>query len=71
MSEHKMKSIWFFVGLILMSMGSIIFITGIYQYFFPPAVKTVLADTHPNIWWGLIMAVFGSVMFIKTKNHTV
>lgn len=71
MTEHKMKPIWFFVGLILMIMGLIIFLSGVYQYFNPPEIKTVLANLHPAIWWGLIMVAFGGVMFFKTRNEMV
>jgi divalent metal cation (Fe/Co/Zn/Cd) transporter len=63
MSEHKMKPIWYFVGLILLVMGILIICSGIYQLISPPETKTVLADTHPSLWWGGIMAIFGAVMF--------
>lgn len=71
MSEKKMKPIWFFVGLILIVMGGIIFLSGIYNVINPPEVKTVLAETHPDIWWGAVMLIFGGIMFFKTKNKTV
>lgn len=71
MSEKKMKPIWFFVGLILIVMGGIIFLSGIYNLINPPEVKTVLAETHPDIWWGAVMLIFGGLMFFKTKNKTV
>ncbi len=68
MSEHQMKPIWYFVGLILMIIGGIIFLTGIYQIIVPPQLKTVLAEIHPNIWWGAIMFIFGVIMFWKTRK---
>lgn len=71
MSDKKMKPIWFFVGLILMVIGAIIFFNGIYLIIHPPAVATVLANTHPDIWWGAIMLLFGGFMFLKTRNQTV
>ena len=71
MSEKNMKPIWFFVGLILLVMGGIIFLSGIYNLISPSPVKTVLASTHPDIWWGGIMIIFGGVMFLKTRNKTV
>jgi divalent metal cation (Fe/Co/Zn/Cd) transporter len=71
MVEHKMKPIWFFVGLILIAMGGIIFLSGIYQFIKPPEVKTVLAETNPAIWWGAIMFVFGGVMYWKTRKETI
>ncbi|PKL82306.1 MAG: hypothetical protein CVV24_10805 [Ignavibacteriae bacterium HGW-Ignavibacteriae-3] len=66
-----MKPIWYFVGLILIVMGGIIFLSGIYQFIDPPETKTVLAETHPAIWWGAIMFVFGGIMFLKTRKETV
>lgn len=66
-----MKPIWFFVGLILLVMGGIIFLSGIYNLINPPVVKTVLANTHPDIWWGAIMVAFGGFMYLKTKNKSV
>ena len=71
MSEIKMKPIWYFVGLILIVMGGLIMLNGIYLLFFPPAVKTVLAGIHPDIWWGAIMVIFGGVMFLKTRKQGV
>ena len=66
-----MKPIWFFVGLILMVMGGIIFLNGIYQLFNPPDLKTVLWEIHPDIWWGAIMVVFGSLLYFKTRKQSV
>lgn len=71
MTEGKMKPIWFFVGLILLVMGIIIFLSGIYNLINPPAVKTVLANTHPDIWWGGVMIIFGGLMSLKTRKQTV
>ena len=71
MSEQKMKPIWYFVGLILMVIGAIIFLAGIYGLINPPEVKKVLAETHPDIWWGIIMVVFGGILFFKTRKETV
>jgi divalent metal cation (Fe/Co/Zn/Cd) transporter len=70
MLEHKMKPIWYFVGLILLVMGILIFLSGLYQLINPPIPKTVLAETHPNLWWGALMAAFGGVMYFKTRKQT-
>ncbi|MBI3003883.1 MAG: hypothetical protein HYY49_00530 [Ignavibacteriales bacterium] len=61
-----MKPIWYFVGLMLTAMGILIFAAGIYQLFNPPEVRTVLAESHANIWWGAIMFLFGGFMYLKT-----
>jgi divalent metal cation (Fe/Co/Zn/Cd) transporter len=70
MSEHTMKPIWYFVGLILLVMGVLIFLSGLYQLINPPTTTTVLAETHPNLWWGALMIAFGGVMYLKTRKHT-
>ncbi|MFA6470010.1 MAG: hypothetical protein WCW35_14030 [Bacteroidota bacterium] len=71
MSEYGMKPIWYFVGLILMVMGSIIFLAGVNDFMNPPDIKTILAELHPGIWWGAVMVLFGSVMFLKTRKGSV
>ena len=71
MSEKRMKPIWYFVGLILSVMGGLIVFSGIYQLINPPSVKTVLAGTHPVIWWGGIMIIFGGFMYLKNRKLEV
>ncbi len=66
-----MKPIWYFVGLILLIIGGIILFSGVYELYNPPILKTKLAELHPNIWWGMVMIIFGGVMFIKTRKGTV
>lgn len=66
-----MKPIWYFVGLILLIMGGIIFLNGIYQALNPETVNTVLKETHPSLWWGAVMLISGAIMFFKTKNQSV
>ncbi|NOX90558.1 MAG: hypothetical protein GXO77_16255 [Calditrichaeota bacterium] len=65
MTENKaMKPIWFFVGLMLIVVGGLVFLTGIYLYFNPESAHTVLSNTYPNLWWGGIMIVFGIFMLL-------
>ncbi len=66
-----MKPIWYFVGLILLTMGGIIFLSGIYLLIDPPAVKTVLSETHPNIWWGAVMILFGLLLYWKNRKVVI
>ena len=49
--------IWFFVGLILLTYGVLVLISG----FLYPNATTVLAQSHPALWWGAIMTVFGGL----------
>ena len=68
MTEHAMKPIWYFVGLILMIMGGLITASGVYHLINPPATKTVLSEIHPDIWWGVLMIIFGGTMYAKTRK---
>ena len=63
-----MKPIWYFVGLILFIMGLIIEIIGIYHLINPTANHKILANLHPEIWWGAIMIIVGLVYVMKNKN---
>jgi FtsH-binding integral membrane protein len=57
--QHHMIPVWFFVGVILLIYGLIILGTGIYEFSSPP--PTVLASTHPAVWWGALLTVIGSI----------
>jgi FtsH-binding integral membrane protein len=57
--EHHMIPVWFFVGVILLVYGVIILGTGIYEFSSPP--PTVLASTHPAVWWGALLTVIGGI----------
>jgi len=62
---------WYFVGLILFVIGIIIIGTGLYLILFPSPATTVLADTLPNIRWGLVITIFGGLMYLTTKDKVV
>ncbi len=66
-----MKPIWYFVGLILTIMGGIIFLSGIYNLMNPPESKVVLAEKHPDIWWGAVMLIVGIIYVIKNRKITI
>lgn len=70
MAEHpkEMKPIWYFVGWILFFMGTIIFLTGIYYWITPRSGSSVLAEIHPDVWWGGFMAVVGLIFTIGSKK---
>jgi hypothetical protein len=55
--ETAELSIWFFCGILVLTYGVILVITGIMEFQHPP--PTVLATLHPTLWWGLLMAFFG------------
>ena len=66
-----MKPIWYFVGLMLMAIGLILWVTGVYIIIYPPHLRTVLSETHPNIWWGALMMVAGLIFTLANRNKTV
>ncbi len=66
-----MKPIWYFVGLILTITGVIVVAAGVYNMMNPPAVQKVLAETHPELWWGAIMIAVGSIYIWKNHNKKV
>jgi hypothetical protein len=57
--DHHMIPVWFFVGVILLIYGIIILGEGIYEFSSPP--PTVLASTHPALWWGALLTVIGGI----------
>ncbi len=63
-----MKPIWYFVGLILLIMGGIIFLTGIYSLAYPPQNKVVLGENHPDIWWGALMVIVGLIYVLRNRK---
>ncbi len=66
-----MKSIWYFVGLLLTALGAIITLSGIYSLVYPPVEPKVLSSLHPDLWWGLFMLVFGLAFTLINRGKTV
>ena len=66
-----MKPIWYFVGLILLAMGLVLFINGIYYLFTPVDKQTVLQHLHPDVWWGGLMMIVGLIYIIKNRKVKV
>ncbi|MBS3819736.1 hypothetical protein KGY73_09570 [bacterium] len=63
-----MKPIWYFVGLILMIMGGVIALSGLYYIFYPSQSATVMQELHPNLWWGGIMFTAGFIFFWRNRR---
>ena len=66
-----MKSIWYFVGLLLTTMGTIITISALYALIRPPADHKVLSGLHPDLWWGMFMLAFGLVFALLNRRKIV
>jgi len=67
----KMKSIWYMVGLVLLTIGAVIFLTGIYNLIDPPVVTTAMGHLQPDLWWGGLMVVAGLIFVMTHRNSTV
>ena len=60
MSEkHHIIPVWFFVGVLLLVYGVLIFVSGLAEWSNPP--NTVLAELHAPVWWGGLLIVLGGV----------
>jgi hypothetical protein len=64
MSEkHHIIPVWFFVGVLLLVYGVLIFASGLAEWSHPP--DTVLAELHAPVWWGALLFVLGLIYCIK------
>jgi hypothetical protein len=64
MSEkHQIIPVWFFVGVLLLVYGFLIFASGLAEWSHPP--NTVLAELHAPVWWGALLFVLGLIYCLK------
>lgn len=59
-------SIWFFVGLLPLIYGVILFPYGIYEAMGHEA-PTTLNELHPTLWWGFLLLIFGVFYVIRFR----
>jgi hypothetical protein len=58
MSEkHHIIPVWFFVGVLFLVYGVLIFVSGLAEWSHPP--NTVLANLHAPVWWGGLLIALG------------
>lgn len=69
--EKGMRSIWYLVGLILLAIGILVFIAGIYNLINPTDQNIKLTGLHTNIWWGALIAVTGAIYIVKNKDKYI
>jgi hypothetical protein len=55
--------VWFFIGVLLLIYGLIIFVTGLRELSRPPA--TIFAEYHAAIWWGLLLLLIGALYTLR------
>ena len=61
--HHKMLPVWFFVGVLLLVYGLIIFCVSIEDYSQPSSV--VLSGLHAGVWGGILLVALGGFYTIK------
>lgn len=61
--HQQMLSVWFFIGLLLLTYGVIILTISLLEYSHPAPV--VLASYRLNVWAGVILTLFG--VFYTTR----
>ena len=57
--DRGLVSIWFFIGVLLLAYGVLIFCGSVYDVFHPPENPVVLAELHAGVWMGAIILVIG------------
>jgi FtsH-binding integral membrane protein len=57
--KHHIIPVWFFVGLLLLVYGVMIFVSGLSEWTNPP--DTVLAELHAPVWWGALLIILGAL----------
>jgi hypothetical protein len=62
-----MLSIWFFVGVLLLAYGVLIFGAGLWELFTPPERPVVLAELHAGVWWGALLLVLGGIYTVRFR----
>ena len=63
MSEQQgIIPVWFFVGVLLLIYGVLIFISGLAEWSHPP--DTALSNLHAPVWWGALLIVLGGAYTI-------
>ena len=64
-------SIWFFIGVLLIIYGALIFGYGLFELATGHTANVVLAKLHAPVWWGgtlLALGIFYGVHFRPSRN---
>jgi hypothetical protein len=57
--KHHILPVWFFIGVLFLIYGGLIFASGLAEWSSPP--DTTLANLHAPVWWGGLIFLVGLV----------
>ena len=57
--KHHILPVWFFIGVLFLIYGALIFASGLAEWSSPP--DTTLANLHAPVWWGGLIFLVGLV----------
>ena len=67
-------SIWFFVGVLCLVYGVVLFGEGVYEFSHPSLTAQrlpMLLTLHPTFWWGMLMTAFGAFYTVRFRPGRV
>lgn len=69
--RHLQIPVWFFIGLILLADGLLIFGWGVYRLLRPEALgrEVALGGLHADVWWGLLITALGLFYTFRFPPH--
>lgn len=63
--HHHITPVWFFVGLLFLIYGALIFASGLAEWSNPPHVA--LANLRAPVWWGALLIAVGGLYVIAFR----
>jgi H+/Cl- antiporter ClcA len=60
-------SIWFFIGVLLIIYGLLIFAYGIWEFVSGTTANVVLSNLHAPVWWGAVMLALGLFYAVRFR----
>ena len=58
------------IGLLFASLGALLVLFGLATQFMQPAIYERSLDININLWWGLVMLIFGGTMIWLGRRVT-
>lgn len=68
-NEERMVSIWSWSAAILGLYGLILMVVGVYRVVAAKPAETVLAESHPDIWWPGLMLVVALGLYVAGRRE--